>query len=453
MLNLILLYDLVNTDLIFKVLSNPFNNLPKINKRDAINILRKPIAEVKILSDYYKAVFHLANFPCEESEMTLLDFIKYDYETLEYKIAKRKAIEVLAIFDCKKAIPVISEFLKNDDDEYLLEIVIWSLGKLNCNDIDVINKICSLLYKQFSNKRVVIQTLTNLGVKKEIDKIRLLLKDNQSSNGVKGAALAALIKLAGEEDKLSDLKEFLTLSNQNDRHCAVQDIIHAGHVSVIPFLIKAPISPSFKIQAIDSLWINQLSYSPNLNLIHAIDSVIIDDPNEINTLEIDNFQTDINFLIDQLFHTDFNRCYRSMKELQKHSPDEVLYYLNINWDKAKVDYGAIYFFVNAYKFLIVNGIYDKSILKKIDFLLSDSWPDYMKFRSSVIQILAYFKDIRFWKDTYQFSDDRLTPYWKNRYAALLTFENEQIDIRRDFASLFLKDSNRFVRLKAKQISV
>ena len=95
--------------------SNPFNNLPKLNKKDAIVILRRPISEVKILADYYKAVFHLANFPCEESEIVLLDFIKYDFETLEYKIAKRKAIEVLANFGCKKAISTIAEFLENDD--------------------------------------------------------------------------------------------------------------------------------------------------------------------------------------------------------------------------------------------------------------------------------------------------------------------------------------------------
>ena len=112
--------------------SNPFNNLPKINKRDAIDILRKPIDEVESLADYYKAVFHLANFPCDESEIVLLDFIKYDYEKLEYKIAKRKAIELLAIFECKNAIPIIAEFLENDDDEYLLETAIWSLGKLKC---------------------------------------------------------------------------------------------------------------------------------------------------------------------------------------------------------------------------------------------------------------------------------------------------------------------------------
>ena len=30
-----------------------------------------------------------------------------DFEQLEFKIAKRKAIEVLAFFDCKKAIPII----------------------------------------------------------------------------------------------------------------------------------------------------------------------------------------------------------------------------------------------------------------------------------------------------------------------------------------------------------
>ena len=431
--------------------SNPFSNLPKINKRDAINILRKPIAEVKLLADYYKAVFHLANFPCEESEMVLLDFIEYDYEKLEYKIAKRKAIEVLAIFECKKAIPIIAEFLKNDDDEYLIETVIWSLGKLKCNDIDVINKICSMLYKQFNNKRVVIQTLTNLGVTKEIDKIRSLSREKQSSNGVRGASLAALIKLSGEKDRLTELKDFLKLSNQNDRHCSVQDLINAGHLSVLPCLVKAPISPSFKLKAIESLWINEIACWKNINLIDSLDSVIIDNPKKINTLEIINFKKDLAFLIDQLFHTDFNRCYKSMKELEKFPSEEVLYYLNNNWDRARSDYGAIYFFINSYKILLDKKLYDESILGKVDFLLSDSWPNYMKFKSSAIQILGRLNDTKFYNNIYEFSDESLTPYWKNRYAALLALQNKPIHIKKSFAKLFLNDSHRFVRLKAKKI--
>ncbi len=430
--------------------SNPFHNLPKIKKRDAINILRKPISEVKILADYYKAVFHLANFPCEESEIILLDFIKSDYEKLEYKIAKRKAIEVLAIFDCKKAIPIIADFLKNDDD-YLVETAIWSLGKLKCDDIDIINSICSILYKQFDNKRIVIQTLTKLGVKKEIDKIRSLSTDTQSSNGVKGASFAALIKLCGEEDKLSFLKDFLGLSNQNDRHCAVQDIIDAGHISLLPALIKAPISPSFKLQAIDSLWTGEILLCKNINIFNCIDSVIVDDPKTINTLYINNFKKDIAFLIDQLFHTDFNRCYQSMKELEKYPSDEVLYHLNNNWDRAESDYGAIYFFINAYKILLAKQLYDKSILDKVDFLLSDHWPNYMKFKSSAIQILGCLNDTKFYNKINQLSNERNTPYWKNRYTALLVLQNRQIYIKKDFAKLFLNDSHRFVRLKAQEI--
>ncbi len=432
--------------------SNSFNNLPKINKRDAINILSKPISEVKFLADYYKAVFHLANFPCEESEKVLLEFIRYDCEKLEYNIAKRKAIELLAIFDCKKAIPTIADFLRNENnDDYLIETVIWSLGELKCNDVDIINKICSILYSQFNNKRLVIQTLTNLGVRKEIDKIRSLSRDKQSSNGVKGASFAALIKLAGEEDKLTELKGFLRLSNQNDRHCAVQDIINAGHLSVLPDLIKAPISPSFKLMAIDSLWINEVVLWENINLFNCIDSVIVDDPSEIDTLDVDYFNNDFSFLVDQLFHTDFNRCYHSIKELLKLPSDKVLYYLNDSWDRAKSDYGAIYFFITLYKLLLDQKFYDEFILDKVDFLLSKNWPNHMKFKSSSIQILGCLNETKFYNNINEFSNERYTPYWKNRYTALLVLQNKRLDIQKDFGKLFVNDSHRFVRLKAKEI--
>ncbi len=431
---------------------HPFNNLPKIDKEEAFNILKKTKDETKYSSDFYKAVFHLANYPCEDTEIALIDFIKLDYKDLEFNIARRKAIEVLASFGCDKAIPLIAGFLKSEDS-FLVETAVWSLGKLRCKDIHIIDQISSILYTTFNNQRVVIQTLTNLGVKKEIEKIRSLSKDNQSSNGVKGASLAALIKLGGEFDKLINLKDFLGLSNQNDRHCAVQDIINAGHLSMIPFLIKAPVSPSFKIQAIDSLWINELLCHENVNLLNSIDSVIIDEPTKINTLEISDFKTDIKFLIDQLFHTDFNRCYKSMKELQKYSPEEVIYYLNMNWDRAKADYGAIYFFINSYKFLLEKGFYDESILQKLDFVLSDNWPDYMKFKSSAIQVLGCLYDTIYPYDFDRFSDEGLTTYWKNRYTSLLAFQKKNINKRRDFASLFLNDSHRFVRLKAKQICI
>ena len=156
--------------------NNRFNNLPKINKNDALDILLKPISKINFSGDYYKAVFHLGSYPSEQTENALLDFIKLGYLELEYKIARRKAIEVLALFDCKKAIPVIAGYL-TDEDPYLVETVIWSLGELKCIDINIINEIISMLYKPIRNKRIVIQTLAKLGITSEIEIIRSFSKD------------------------------------------------------------------------------------------------------------------------------------------------------------------------------------------------------------------------------------------------------------------------------------
>ena len=85
MLNAMLTAYLVKKFFKFKVQSNPFNNLPKIKKRDAINILRKPISEVRILADYYKAVFHLANFPCEDQKLYFLTLLNMTTKNLNIR--------------------------------------------------------------------------------------------------------------------------------------------------------------------------------------------------------------------------------------------------------------------------------------------------------------------------------------------------------------------------------
>ena len=96
-------------------------------------------------------------------------------------------------------------------------------------------------------------------------------------------------------------------------------------------------------------------------------------------------------------------------------------------------------------------LYDKSILDKVHFLLSDHWSNFMKIKSSAIQILGCLSDTKFYNKINQLSNDMYTPYWKNRYTALLVLQNRQIHIKKEFAKLFLNDSHRFVRLKAQEI--
>ena len=111
----------------------------------------------------------------------------------------------------------------------------------------------------------------------------------------------------------------------------------------------------------------------------------------------------------------------------------------------------LYFFINSYKILLEKGFYVKSISQKVNFLLSDNWPDYMKFKSTAIQVLGILNDTSLGTHLHHYSDERLSPFWKNRYTALLVFQKSKISINKDFAKLFLNDSHRFVRLKAKQI--
>ncbi len=430
--------------------NNRFNNLPKINKNDALDILLKPLTEINCSADYYKAVFHLGSYPGEQTENALLDFIQLDYLDLQFKIARRKAIEVLAFFDCKEAIPLIAVYLKNEDP-YLVETVIWSMGELQCTDLNTLKEIISLLYKPFKNKRIVIQTLAKLGVSTEMEIIRSFSEDLNLETSVRGASIAALMKFNNENDRFDDLTNFLTLPNQNDRHCAVEDIINSENILMLPFVLKAPVSPSFKIRAIDKMWTYETLTIHNLSLIDLLDSAIVDDPIQINTLKIPNLDLDISFLIDQLFHTDFNRCYCSIKALNDLDPDTLLSYLNINWDRAKKDYGAIYFFISSYKLLLEKGIYDKTIESKIDYLLSNKWPDYMKFKSLTIFVWSCLEDSRFFKYFPKFADEELTPYWVNRYTALLSLRNKRKTSNSYLSKLFINDSHRFVREKAKMI--
>jgi len=74
------------------------------------------------------------------------------------------------------------------------------------------------------------------------------------------------------------------------------------------------------------------------------------------------------------------------------------------------------------------------------------------FFKSKFLIFNFLNENKFYNNINEFADERHTPYWKNRYTALLVLQNKEIHIKKDFAKLFLNDSHRFVRLKAKEIT-
>ena len=150
--------------------AGPFDNLPPLSKRDALRILKTPIKDLALSSDYYKAVFHLSKYYCSESEKALLDLVKSDSKEASVLLAKRKAIEVLGRMKCKKAIPYIGKTL-NSSDPFIVENSAWALQEIGCNNIDFHNCIGSLLDNPNHNHRVLIQSLAKMNAITQLSQI------------------------------------------------------------------------------------------------------------------------------------------------------------------------------------------------------------------------------------------------------------------------------------------
>ena len=87
--------------------ASPFDNLPPLSQKDALEILSTPTNKLNLISDYYKAAFHLVKYPGLKTEQALLALVKSASNELSVSIARRKAIEGLARLGCKAAIPSI----------------------------------------------------------------------------------------------------------------------------------------------------------------------------------------------------------------------------------------------------------------------------------------------------------------------------------------------------------
>ena len=110
-----------------------FDNLPSLTKAEALSILAKPIEDLTLSSDYYKAVYHLSKYPCLETEKALISLLESNSSEHCIVIARRKAVEVLAKINCVKAILPIGICLQSDDP-YLVSNCVWALKELKCDD-------------------------------------------------------------------------------------------------------------------------------------------------------------------------------------------------------------------------------------------------------------------------------------------------------------------------------
>ena len=434
-----------------------FDNIhPELSQDNAIEILSRNPEELSCASDYYMAVSRLINYPGEKTEVALIKFLSSSSSDASILLAKRKAVEILGRMKVSAAELEIGKCL-NSDDIYMVENAAWSLSQLSCQDADLHQSMLKLLSDPKQNQRVLIQSLSQLKVQAALPIISQLQSSERP--GVRGAAIAALVHLTGQNEKTDVLGDHLFLPNQMDRQSSIQDIIDCHASQLLPQIIVSPVSPVFRMRAIrlllDPLNMNDL----HCDFMSMIEQTLSDDPRKIKVLHHFDASLQTNDLVLGLFHPDFSRCYLSMQSLLMCDPIDLWRSLDQNWHtKAHNDYGAHYFFMRL--FGLIDG-WEKSAIFPIQEILKhaieDQRPQFKKSGPAAILSLARLSPDVIGNYLKSLLSYEITPFWEKRYAALVAIdcylsEDQRILYQKQIEDVAKMDPDKMTQLKANSIA-
>ena len=428
-----------------------FDNIhPGLTCDHARHILSLPIDELDSQSDFYMAAAHLVNCPSLATENALKKLLLSSLNDQPVKIAKRKGVEVLARLGCESSIPIIGQCLWSED-VYLVENSAWALQELSCKDQALVQRMIELLKDESQNQRVLIQALSKIAIEKSFDLISALQASDRP--GVSGAAIAAVANFTKDKSNLFQIQDHLTLPNQMDRQCAVQDLIDVGAIELLPAIASAPVSPAFRIRACHNI-LAKLNDSPtDLASLGIIDVILRDHPASINVIHQYQEFPELEFLVQQLFNTDFSRCYLAMQYLLKCSSESLFPVLQRSWEsEAHNDYGAHYFFMHLF------GLRDDWSVSSLDWILDILYqaainrrPQFQKSRAAAIQALHCLKPEIFFELGLQLVDGSVPSSWDCRYTTIMCMEKLSafgVNQIRDILISCQQDVDALVRARA-----
>jgi bilin biosynthesis protein len=335
-----------------------FSNLFKITEEQAINLLKTPLEQLEDKSDRYAAASHLVHFKSDRTIQALMEAIETCDGQLYNRITRRKAIETLGRFKAPEALEVIRNCL-SDSDCYTVENAVWAIGEIGTKEEAILQEITELLHKSGQNYRVIMQSLAKLDYKPASEPIKAFI--NSDDLCVASAALGAIARLTGDNSQNDRIVGFLQSDSVNVRRACIQDLMDVEYYDAIPQIASCPVSLVFRLRAIRYLAeraINQ-GIKSFAELEPYLDRVIRDYPADLQLVHEYDQTPSLEFLIGELYHPDFGRCYLASKILlENHS--EVLGEALINTynEAAHNDYGAHYHVMKLFGWLKYEPAYN-----------------------------------------------------------------------------------------------
>ena len=323
-------------------MDNRFANMFNLTEDQAIAMLKKPLEELEDQSERYAAASHLASFPTERSIQALIETIEDNNSHMYHRIARRKAVETLGKMKVKQALPTITSCL-NDSDSYTVENAVWAIGEIGTEDKEVLEVIACLLEKKQASKRLIIQTLAKFKYKPALDRIGLFIDSEDET--IASTAIATVASLTEDYSEMGKVIDFLQHSSVNARRLCIQDLIDTKYYDAIPHISKSPISLVFRLRGIKLLAEagipeGKISFT---EIEPYLDRVICDRASDLEMVHEYDETPSLEFLIRELYQTDFGRCYLATQTILELYPNEAPNALMQTYEtEARSDYGAHY---------------------------------------------------------------------------------------------------------------
>ena len=417
-------------------MDNRFSNIFNLTEDQAIALLKKPLNTEDGTSERYVGAAHLINFPTERSIKALIEAIEDRDPALENRIARRKAVESLGRLKAVQALPLLKDCL-SDEDVLTVENAVWSIGEIGTEDESILKAIANLLTKPNQTYRVIIHTLANFDYKPGIEKIQPFTDDDDES--VKSAAIASLARLTGDQSEMKRVVDFLQNDNINARRACIQDLIDVEYYPAINAISHAPISVAFRLRGIrllaaKGIGAGEITFA---EIESSLDSIIRDRPQDIKMVHEYDQPPSLEFLIRELYHTDFGRCYLADTTLLEiystEAPDALL---KTYAEEAHNDYGGHFHVIKLLGLLKHKPSYDLIIEA-----LHNTSPQFQKSRAAAaisLGNLGIAAAIPVLKETLE------TPIFDLKYACLLALEQ----LGENCWSTVADDKNLLIKAKA-----
>lgn len=418
-------------------MDNRFTNIFNLTEDRAIALLKKPFDEKEGAPERYVAAAHLVNFPSQRAIQALIEAVKDLHPHQDRRLARRKAIESLGRLKADVAIPAIVSCL-SDSDPYTVENAVWALGEIGTDDKAILETITALLSKPQQSYRTIIQTLAKLNYHPSLKPIETFV--NAEDESIASAAIAAAARLSGNYGQIPRIIEFLQHDSVNVRRASIQDLIDLQHYPAIAEIAKCPTSIAFRLRGIKLIATPGLSAGEITfaDVEPSLDLVIRDRPQDITLVHEYDQKPTLDFLIRELYHTDFGRCYLACQTLLTEYPETAPAELMQTYEaEAYNDYGAHFHVVKLLGLLQFKPSYEL-LVKALNYKA----PQFQKSRAAAAIALA---NLGATQAIPLLLENLQTPVFDLKYACLLALE--QLGETRGWTAV-RDDENLLIRAKA-----